>query len=185
MTKLDVINRMLRAVQAEPLASLAEEDLTYEQSIALEIFDQVNTFVQGLGWWFNTFIVKLSPDSTGTISIPSNYVQVDPTDPSKDYVVVNGKLYDKENGTHIIEDEEVELLVVVLEDFDELPIPVQEYIALRCEGEMQRAIYGSIIDNSLLLREQEAYNMIMREQNNAADYNVLKHPQIQYALRRW
>jgi hypothetical protein len=38
MTKLDAINRMLRLVQAEPLTSLAEEDLTYEQQTAIELF---------------------------------------------------------------------------------------------------------------------------------------------------
>jgi len=186
MTKLDAINRLLRAVQAPDLNALTEENLTYEQQIAIDIFEQTNTFVQGLGWWFNTFKISLQPDINGNIPIPSDYLFVDPVDPTENYIVVNGKLYDVDNQTFDFSDKEsVELEVVLLIDFEKLPIPAQEYIVTKAEMEMQAKIFGGVTDNSLPQRETEAYLALLKHQNKAADYNVLYHPQIQEALRRW
>lgn len=184
MTKLDAINRMLRLVQAEPLTSLAEEDLTYEQQTAIELFEQINRFVQAQGWWFNTFVVTLTRDANGFIVIPENYLQVDPVDPTIDAVPSNGKLYDRTKKTYVF-DRDVEVEAVVLLDFEELPPTAQEYITVKAEGAMLRAIYGATTDNSLVMREQEAYLAMMRQQNNAADYNVHKNPQIMRAMWRW
>jgi hypothetical protein len=82
-------------------------------------------------------------------------------------------------------DRDVEVEAVVLLDFEELPPTAQEYITVKAEGAMLRAIYGATTDNSLVMREQEAYLAMMRQQNNAADYNVHKNPQIMRAMWRW
>ncbi len=184
MTKLDAVNKMLRSVQALELTTLEEENKTYEQQVALDIFDQTNTFIQGLGWWFNTFVTKLEPDINGNITIPSDYLFVEPTDPTKDYVAINGKLYDKTHQTYMFIDG-VEVEVITLQPFETLPPHVQEYITLKATLDFQSTLLGSVTDNSLLLRVQEAYAAVIRTQNKAADYNVHKNPQILYALRRW
>lgn len=184
MTKLDAINRMLRSIQALELSTLEDENLTYEQQVAIDIFDQTNTFIQGLGWWFNTFILKLSPDVNHNIVIPENFIFVEPTDPTKDYVVLNNKLYDKNKNTYQFTDD-VELEVITLQPFEDLPYQMQEYITLKATLDFQSTIMGGVTDNALMVRLQEAYAAVLRQQNKAADHNVLRNPQIAYALRRW
>ena len=186
MTKLDAINRLLRSVQAPDLTSLMEEDLLYEQQLAKDIFERTNIYVQSLGWWFNTLEVTLKPDINGYISIPSNYLYVDPVDPTKNYIVMNGKLYNADKQTFDFSDEnEVKVEVVLLLDFEQLPIPAQEYITIKAEKEMQVKVFGEVYDNTIAQREAEAYASLLKHQNKAGDYNVLNHPQIQEALRRW
>ena len=185
MTKLDAINRMLRSIQAPMLVTLDEEDMTYEQEVAIDVFDQTNTFIQGLGWWFNTFKTTLTPDSQNRIAVPSNWLIVEPTDPTYDYVVINGYLYDRENGTFDIDVPEVEVEVINLMEFDDLPRVMQEYITIKATEALQQQIFGTITDPVLPALEQQTYIMVLREQNRVADYNVLKHPQIYNALKRW
>ena len=188
MTKLEAINSMLRSVQAMDIAALPETSpetpISYEAQVAIDIFNRVNKQVQIEGYSFNTRVYEISPDTNGYIWLPSNTLRADATDPTKDYIVREGKLYDLKENTYVFK-QPVEISVVEEVPFENLPVPAQELVLVLATRKYQTQIYGSEILNQFTLQEErDARIQLKVYEARTRDANVLRNVEIMRAFRR-
>ena len=81
------------------------------------------------------FHYEMTPDNNDEILIPNNVLQIDLTENAanleKDAVVRSGKLYDRYNHTFKFTEETVEVDIVWLFDWVDIPKPIQHFITAR------------------------------------------------------
>lgn len=131
-TELEAVNLILRNMGEVSVNSLANPPL--DASEALKALREVSFEVQKRGWYFNTEITMLAPDSTGQIAVPLNTLHVETTGPSRGLRVTvrNGRLYRLmpfDNGP--IFGAPVAAKVILGLNFEDLPASARSYIALR------------------------------------------------------
>ena len=132
-TELSAVNSILGSIGQSPVTAISSTNP--EISYIYDIFEEVTKDVQNEGWHFNTeYHVKVSPDSNGHITLPTNALSYDINDGhrdrSKDVVVRNGRLYDIVNHTDEFT-EDLYLDIVTLYTFTDLPNAFQRYITHR------------------------------------------------------
>ena len=156
-TELSAVNSILGSIGQAPVTSL---DFTNpEISFIHNLLREVNVDVQNEGWSFNTeYHVTYSPDTNGYFVIPPNVIRFDVHDnqniKTTDVVKRNGRLYDKYNHTDVFTSD-LDLDVVTLYEFNDLPSVFQRYITYRASG---RAAAQLVANTELvqLLATQEA-----------------------------
>ena len=135
-TELSAVNSILGSIGQAPVTSL---DFTNpEISFIHNLLREVNVDVQNEGWSFNTeYHVTYSPDTNGYFVIPPNVIRFDVHDnqniKTTDVVKRNGRLYDKYNHTDVFTSD-LDLDVVTLYEFSDLPSVFQRYITYRAAG---------------------------------------------------
>ena len=135
-TELSAVNSILGSIGQSPVTSL---DFTNpEISFIHNLIREVNVDVQNEGWSFNTeYHVTYSPDTNGYFVIPPNVIRFDVHDnqniKTTDVVKRNGRLYDKYNHTDVFT-ADLDLDVVTLYEFSDLPSVFQRYITYRAAG---------------------------------------------------
>ena len=182
--ELPAINQILASVGQAPVTTL--DQTNPDVAIAYDTLLQVSREVQAEGWSFNTEIeYETNSDSNKEYTIPNNMLQVDlsHTDNSyrtKSVVRRNGKLYDKWNHTFEITDdasEEIKLDIVLLFDWVDLPLPIQDYIVSRAAAIVSSRIVGDGQQYQLLsLKEQQTRASAMEYECNQGDYTFFGHP---------
>lgn len=138
LTKLDAVNRILAAASEQPVQSLTVTP-TNESLLAESVLDEVNLREQAQGMDCNVKIDVFSPDVNGEIILPDTTLYVEPwyneygrdvdmPDSRWREVTVRGapsgtgiKLFDLRETTTVFDDD-VTLKVVLLLDFEELPL---------------------------------------------------------------
>ena len=115
-TELSAVNSILGSIGQSPITTLNFENP--EISFIYNILSEVSKDVLNEGWHFNTEEhVKVSPDASGFITIPTNYLRYDlndgQADRHMDLVKRDGKLYDLVNHTNVF-DHDLELDIVYL-----------------------------------------------------------------------
>jgi len=128
LTELSAINIMLSNIGQAPVTSV--DSTNPMVGLAKSILDEVSNAVQSEGWVFNTENHYPFSPSNGSITIPPNVLSFDISKYSQKKVVLRyGKLYDKEKHENVNED--VELDIVWLFSFTDLPEAFKHYIAIR------------------------------------------------------
>jgi hypothetical protein len=144
MTELEVVNKMLRAVDLAPVNSITGT-LDLEAGAAVARFSEINRMVQTMGWDFNTRPeVKYLRNVSNEVTLGTNVLSIRPVANSagKNYTMRGGKVYDREavngitRGTTLTEDPHLE--IVELMEFTELPQAARAYIAERAVREHER-----------------------------------------------
>jgi hypothetical protein len=144
MTELEVVNKMLRAVDLAPVNSITGT-LDLEAGAAVARFSEINRLVQTMGWDFNTRPnVKYLRNVSNEVTLGTNVLSIKPVGNSagKDYTMRGGKVYDREsvNGTtrgHTLT-EDPYLTIIELIEFTDLPNAARSYIAERAVREHER-----------------------------------------------
>lgn len=174
MTELQAINRMLALVGEPPVTTLTTDIPEVLQ--AIDVLSLVSSEVQALGWHFNTDdSVSLAPGQDGTIAIPTDALRIDASEPSLDLVARGGKLYNKKTNTNLFI-KPVDVDIVRLLAFSDLPAVAQHYIALRAARRFIREHLGSSSgDTQLAMDEQMAYLRLVESDGTNADYNLLEN----------
>jgi len=156
-TELSAVNSILGAIGQSPITVLNFQNP--EISYIYNIFEEVIKDTLNEGWHFNTENhVKVSPDSSGNITIPTNYLRYDlsdgQADRQMDLVKRGGKLYDLVNHTDVF-DHDMELDVVYMYTFTDIPSAHQRYIISKSST---RAAAQLVTNPQLvkLLQQQEA-----------------------------
>ena len=186
-TKLSAINSMLIGIGEAPVNTLNSG--LQEAEIAAILLDNISREVQSLGWSFNTDLrYNLNRDSGNNISLPTNTLQVDSTklkrQYSSDIVLRNGKLYDRTKNTFEF-DADVEVDIVFLFDFEEIPEIARRYITLRAGRKFQENILGSSEMTQLQWKDEQVALFALRDADSqAADFNIFDNYDTFRALDR-
>jgi hypothetical protein len=144
MTELEVVNKMLRAVDLAPVNSITGT-LDLEAGAAVARFSEINRLVQTMGWDFNTREeVKYLRNVSNEVTLGTNVLSFKPVGNTrfKDYTMRGGKVYDRgqvnnvTTGTTLLENPI--LTIVELLEFTDLPQAARDYIAERAVREHER-----------------------------------------------
>lgn len=175
-TKLNMINKCLLAIGETPypegtlIPSLA---LGTDGETASRIVEETMIEVQSIGWYFNLdYNYKLYKDTNDVISLPPNVLRID-SQYNNRYVEKDGRIYDLENQTFIIEPDYIEVDIVWLADYPTLPPEAYEYIGARAARKFQESVVGAPdLSRTTSMAEQDAYVRVQRRQLQTQAYNI-------------
>ncbi len=175
-TKLNMMNKCLLAIGEVPLpeGTLVDAlELGTDGDTAKRIVEEVMVEVQSTGWYFNLdYNFKMYKDVHSMISIPPNLLRIDNQYTNR-YMEKNGRLYDNEKHTYIIEPAYVEVDIVWLVDYPTLPPEAYEYISARSARKFQESVIGAPDLTSTTNRaEQESLVRLQRRQLQTRAYNI-------------
>ena len=141
-TKLDAVNIILSNIGQAPVTTLDEGNPLVET--AELVLDEIMRTVQAEGWVFNTeYCYPLIPDINKEVQIPENMLSMDFSPYSdKNVVQRQGKLYNRTDHTYKFEDP-IELDIVWLEEFEDLPEAFVSYITIRAANVFAGRAVGS------------------------------------------
>lgn len=190
MTKLDGVNRVLRAAKEHPVAALGESTEN-DSLMAEELLDEVNKREQMTSLHVNTLDAEYTPDSNNSnkIVLPSNTLQVVATlkDANRQFMhkTVSGEvlLIDTEPAEDVEPEEfdndtSVWVRITTLMNFENLPLHHQFSIADQAAQEYQMAVLGSsTLDQGLTQRA-------MRSRAIARAYDMRTRPSNQFTHGR-
>ena len=172
-TKLDAVNIILSNIGQSPVTALDTGNPLVET--AELVLDEINRTVQAEGWVFNTeYCYPLSPDSNKNVLIPANVLSMD-FSPYSDKKVVQrqGKLYDRTNHTFLFNDN-VELDIVWLEEFEDLPEAFISYITIRAANVFAgRAVGSTEAVRFGQAEELQARSSALEYDTQQGDYSML------------
>ena len=175
-SKLDMVNRCLRAIGETPLPSgtlLPNLQLGTDAEIASRIVEETMREVQSIGWYFNMdYDFKLYPDEQDFITVPATMLRMDTYDDNQ-YIIKGRRVYDTYNQTFVIEKEYITADVVWLVDYELLPVEAYEYIANRAARKFgEEVIAAAEIVEVTRSKETDAYIRLQRRQLQTQDYNI-------------
>jgi len=178
-TELSAVNSILGSIGQSPVTSL---DFTNpEISFIHNLLREVNVDVQNEGWSFNTeYHVTYSPDTDGYFVIPPNVIRFDVHNnqniKTTDVVKRNGRLYDKYNHTDVFT-ADLDLDVVTLYEFSDLPSVFQRYITYRAAGRAAAQLVGNPQLVQLLgTQEAQARAACMEYECDQGDHTFMGWP---------
>jgi hypothetical protein len=172
--ELSAVNIMLGVIGESPINSLASISGVSDAVTARQVLNEISTTVQSEGWAFNTeknwaFL----PDSTGTLVLPSNILQVDPVDSSLKVQLRGTRLYDLKNHTFTFTDS-IKLDCVLLFDFNDLPQAARYYIAVRAARVFQARTVGSDALNGFTKQDEALARVAVKNfDTSTGGYNML------------
>ena len=144
-TELSAVNSILGAIGQAPITALNTQTTTTSDSSQISenpeiamiynLLRDANVDTQAEGWHFNTeYHVKFSPDADKKIAIGNDILSMDLHDNQArrhhNLVRRNGFLYDKIDHTDEF-DGDIDLDIVRLYSFEDLPIPFRRFITYR------------------------------------------------------
>lgn len=173
-TELDAVNTCLDVI-GEPPVNTLENTSNINVVRARKMLIEISRKVLTKGWHFNTdvgFTMNPSID-TGEITVPPNVVRIDACDKSKDIVVRQGKLYDRENHTFQFSSN-IKVDMTILLEFEDLPEAFRYYITIRSARNFQKRELGSqLLDAFTAEEEMDAWVTVLHEEDDASDANML------------
>ena len=194
-TELSAVNAILGAIGQAPVTNLGNVvDATGAQIPGVSAYDNpeiafiynllrdATVDVQSEGWHFNTEKhVPFTPDANKQIIIGDDIIRIDVSNPwaKKTFNVVRrqGRLYNK--MTHSDEfTEDIDLDVVRLYSFEDLPIPFRRFITYRAS----RMAATQLVANPQLVQllgaqEQQARASLMEYECNQGNHSMFNFPE--------
>ncbi len=184
-TLMEAVNSLLLMIGEAPVNSLEGQQYT-PAAFAYTVLSDVTRQIQLSGLHFNTDReMKLFPDvNTEMISVPQSAARIDASDRTKDIVVRNKKLYDKDNQTYIFTDP-IECDIVWFFSFDEMPEHVRQYVTIRAGRIFQNRMVGSKLLYQLTEEEELAAETRMNlvEMENKDSNFLQSGPMLQYGTQ--
>ena len=184
-TELSAVNSILGAIGQSPVTQVSG-NTNPEISFIYNLLRDANVDVQNEGWHFNTEKhVNFKPDSSNKISIPTDVLKMDVSNGWShrvyDVVKRNGYLYDKFDHTDDWSNAAtsgIDLDVVKLFSFEDLPSVFQRYIILMASGRAATQLVGNP-QLAQLLAQQEALSRaaIMEYECNQGNHTMFGLPE--------
>ena len=141
-TKLAAVNTIISNIGQAPVTTLESGNPLVE--MAEQILDEISRTVQSEGWVFNTeYHYPFGRDGNKHIKLTQNILAVDTKPTSLNRATIrDNKLYDKVN--HTFEwDKDMELDVIWLFSFEDLPEAFKNYITIRAANVFAGRSIGS------------------------------------------
>ena len=174
-TELSAVNSILGAIGQAPLTTLNFDNP--EVSLIYNLLRDANVDTQAEGWHYNTEKhVKFAIDTNGKIAIGNDILSMDLHDNytkrTRDLVRRNGFIYDKQDHTDVFT-QDLDLDVVRLYNFEDLPIVFRRYITYRAS----RVAATKLVANPQLVKllaQQEAIARaaLMEYECNQGDHSM-------------
>ena len=174
-TELSAVNSILGAIGQSPLPTLNFDNP--EVAMIYNLLRDANVDTQAEGWHFNTEKhVKFAIDVNGKIAIGNDILSMDLHDNqarrTHDLVRRNGFIYDTQDHTDVFT-ADLDLDVVRLYNFEDLPIVFRRYITYRAS----RVAATKLVANPQLVKllaQQEALSRssLMEYECNQADHSM-------------
>ena len=175
LTKLSAVNIILSNIGMAPVTNIDNDNPMVV--MAANLIDEVSRSVQTEGWVFNTERgYPFTPDPNNEILIPENVLELDSDEYQKDNLIIRGgKLYNK--VTHSFEfTEQLELDVLWLFEFDDLPEAFKNYVAIRAANLFAGRAVGSAEQVKFGEREEATARAAMIDyETSQGDYNMLSN----------
>ena len=174
-TELSAVNNILGAIGQSPITTLNFDNP--EISFIFNLLRDANVDTQAEGWHFNTEKhVRFAIDANGRIAIGNDILSMDLHDNqarrTSNLVRRNGFLYDKQDHTDVFT-ADLDLDVVRLYNFEDLPIVFRRYITYRAS---RQAATQLVANPQLvkLLQGQEALARasLMEYECNQGDHSM-------------
>ena len=179
--ELPAVNQILQSCGQAPVTTL--DQTNPDVAIAYQTLLEVSREVQAEGWSFNRELnYQMKVNGNNEVEIPNNFLQVDlssnPTNLGYDVVRREGRLYDKISHTYDWAEgkSKVSCDVILLNDWIDLPKPVQDYITARAAVIVSSRIVGDP-NQYQMLQQKEAYSRsnLMEYECNQGDYTFFGH----------
>jgi len=158
----------------------------FEAELADVTLDEALTEVLSHGYQFNTDEdYPLMPDNTGVIEIPSLAIAVDASQSSSDYIVRDGKLYDKTTQKDNTFTDAISVDILWNIPFDELHPIVQSLVVATAKTKLYTRVVG--VDNMYaILKEEEeaAKTALLHEELQSGDYSIFDDTYVVRPMRR-
>jgi hypothetical protein len=141
--ELEAVNEILSAIGESPVSTL-EGDVNTDVVSARRILHKHNRREQSLGWTFNTVEdALLEPDAFSNLIVwMPNYLRVLPTSGGNPYTNRGGYVYDRTGKTDRFSSP-VEVQLVELAEFDEMPEVFKAYIVTKAAKEFNISFFGA------------------------------------------
>jgi hypothetical protein len=175
MTELEGVNIALQTMGEMTLTTASTIADVYEAKTALEILVETRRTVLTEGLNCNTdFEWELTADASGYIAIASNILRVVSSDPTKDYIMKDNKLYNKTDRTFKFTASEIVKVDITWDlSFDNVPHTIAYYIAVRAARIVyQRLIGATDIIRVLMDDEAKAHNKMIEHDVDTRNYNI-------------
>jgi hypothetical protein len=182
MTELQVVNKMLRAVDLAPVTSITGT-IDLEVGAAVERFSEINRDVQTLGWDFNSRKeVKYLRNVDNEVTLGTNVLSFKPVGNTrfKDYTMRGGKIYDRDpdvDSTVLQEDPYLDIVELI--NFEDLPQAARSYIAHRSVREHER--FDSADDTKTEIagkNEMDAWTALINDHSVMHDETLEDNPDV-------
>lgn len=151
LTKLDAVNRILRAAGEYPVSTLAGSDIN-DTTLAESVLDEVSLKIQLQNVDFNYTQRTLSPDSEGNIFLPVETLACEGAgvDYGRRLTLKGLQLHDLDNDTSVFSSDVVCCVRYKL-SFEELETPYQFWIADVAAVEYHNQTVGDPQANQILV----------------------------------
>lgn len=183
INQLAAVNIMLTMIGQAPVNTVAGA-VPPIVAIAKNLLDEATREVLSEGWSFNReWDVTFRPDTSdgNRIAIPDDVIQADSRDVALAYTFRDGYLFNKDGNTFEFT-EDVVLDVLRWVDFDGMPEPVKQYIAVKAGRTLQRRVNGNMqLDTSLMQDEMQARVRFLQWEADQTDPN-LKNTDVGFAV---
>ena len=179
-TELSAVNNILGAIGQSPLTTLNFDNP--EVSFIYNLLRDANVDTQAEGWHFNTEKhVKYTPDANGKIAIGNDILSMDVHDNHirRNYNLVrrNGFLYDKQDHTDVFTVDSIDLDVVRLYNFEDLPIVFRRFITYRASAAAATQLVANPNLVRLLTNQAGLARAALQEYEcNQGDHNMFGFP---------
>lgn len=184
-TKLEAVNTMLSVIGDSPVNTLNSG--LVDARLAESILDATNREVQAKGWHFNRESkFRIAPTLDGELLLPSNCLKVDGVTQDRDLDLVQRgtRLYNRISHTYKI-GKTVEVDMVVLLDFEELPEAARNYIMIRAARIFQNRTVGSDTLNGFEAADEQAALIEMQDHEaDTADCSIFDNYSVARVLDR-
>lgn len=176
-TEIEAVNIMLSTIGESPINSF--EEITGDIAVARNTLMEVSKAVQLEGWQWNTEDkFPLKPD------VLTHKIKVDPTiarvwfpHPYDQELVVRGShVYDRKNHTFLFDTNfKVDVSILQILSFDELPETARRYVAIRASRVFQERVVGSSTLTSFTSQDEiRARANLLDEEHRMNRPNILK-----------
>lgn len=190
-TELEAVNQMLGSIGQAPVNTLTVSGVP-DVLDAVSLLRSTLRDVQAAGWSWNTDRnYSLSPQTNGTVPIPTGALEVDPEDNTTNVVVRrhlpsgNLCLYDADAQNFTFTDA-VPCRVVWGFPFDDIPQAARTFVAISAARKFQaQRVTSAPLDSYNEEDQKQAWALLQRIERRTRDTNSFRaNAQSQKALRR-
>jgi len=182
----DAINICLTTIGLTRLGSGESVTGNYEAEIADSLLDEALQEVLSHGYNFNTDEdYPLNPDSFGVIEIPATALSVDLSGVTENYVVREGKLYNKDTQKNNDFTDAVDVDITWKMDFDDMHFIAQNYVVALAKQRLYSRVVGTDNFVNVLMQEtQNAKTALLHEEMQSGDYSIFDATDVSRIITR-